>query len=106
MRGQVACPDLNVPVVAQLRREVRPSRRALILTDLENSLLAIEVAGYVVGNLVAAASHAGAVGATVSCDEWAVCDQRIENEERVRVWRAKRACLTVERTGTPRPVRV
>src|SRR5438105_2546826 len=106
MRAQVACPDLNVPVVAQLRREVRPSRRALILTDLKNSLLAIEVAGHVVGNLVAATRDTGAVGSAVSVDERAVCDQRIENEQRVWVRRAKPARLTVERTGTPGPVRV
>src|SRR5947209_10868341 len=106
MRAQVACSDLNVPVVAQLRREVRPSRRALIPTDLKNSLLAIEVAGHVVGDLVAAAGDTGAVGSAVSVDERTVRHQGIENQQRVRVWRAKPARLTVERTGTPGPVRV
>src|SRR5438105_8929869 len=106
MRAQVACPDLNVPVVTQLRREVRPSRRALILTDLKNSLLAIEVARHVVGNLVAAAGHTGTVGSAMAVDERAVGNEWIENEQRVRVRRAERASLTVERAGTPGSVRV
>src|SRR5438445_192590 len=106
MRGQIARSDLNVPVVGQLRRQVCPARRALVLTDLKNSLLAIKVAGHVVGNLVAPARNTGAVGATMSVDERAVRNQRIENEQRVRIWRAERACLTVEGAGTPRSVRV
>ena len=80
VRGQIARAELNVPVIAQLHRNVCPPRCALVLTDLEYSLLAVVVARHVVGNHIAAARDTGAIGSAMSIDERTIDDERIEDQ--------------------------
>src|SRR5690349_13543717 len=106
MPGQIARADLHVPVVTQLHREIGSTGCALILADLEDALLTIVIAREIISHLVGATADARAVGATMSVYERTVCHQRVEDQQRVGIWRAQSARLAVECAGSTRTIGV